>query len=65
MYMYTWSSKLSFKKNKVFNERVTERITPVSYVLIKNIAKNEQSSHTPGGSYHRPYHLIGKTVMDR
>ena len=22
-----------------------------------NIAKSEQSSHTPGGSHHRPYHF--------
>ena len=27
-----------------------------------NIAKSEQSSHTPGGSHHRPYHF---NVMER
>ena len=32
-----------------------------------NIAKSEQSSHTPGGSYQRPYHfnLLERTKMDK
>ena len=29
---------------------------PLSATL-KNIAKSEQSSHTPGGSHRRPYHF--------
>ena len=27
---------------------------------MKNIAKSEQSSHTPGGSHQRPYHFNWK-----
>ena len=27
---------------------------------LENIAKSEQSSHTPGGSHHRPYHFNWK-----
>ena len=29
----------------------------LSSLHAKNIAKSEQSSHTPGGSHHRPYHF--------
>ena len=28
--------------------------------LLQNIAKGEQSSHTPGGSHQRPYHFNWK-----
>ena len=31
-----------------------------SYPTGTNIAKSEQSSHTPGGSHQRPYHLNWK-----
>ena len=30
----------------------------MSLLPARNIAKSEQSSHTPGGSHHRPYHFI-------
>ena len=29
---------------------------------LENIAKSEQSSHTPGGSHHRPYQFNWKQI---